>query len=624
MTQDFEANRQGRMSARQLEQVTRTANLHSSNSGTAAAAFENLFGETSETVQKHDTFLHTGTQSASALGSGAAAGANIGQKAMQSIQEQKSSDSKLIDNSKHNLRDTSSQFNSGHLAADNFPTELRTPIAGPASAGINIADAAKHNSRTNLGQNQDMTGATHAQRTVAEMAGVGTLVNNTTLKDGTENKKKAEDKDKTEKNAETDKRYTKADIKKEKVTKNGDVTTTVRTFKDGTKQKITQDGDKITTISYNANGVRTNKVVKEGEGDNAKISTVTYNKDGKPEEKIVKNGDKKSDINFDKDGKKINKTVTQGEGDNKVVSTAQYDPKTGNVTARTKEGLVEGNNVSVAKQYDPKTGKLTSKITETTTPAGTTSKEQVAYEYDKDGNMTKRAATDNYGHITTSLYSDYTKGKDGTMTRNVAITITTATGNQIGDVVYKEQSMNEAGKITSSNWFSDAEHKNKTKDVQYTYDENNVKQSAIVISFDKDGNKIRETTQNNFQKTTNGTTYDSVTKTYEQAADGTIKEVIVTRPKIKYFNGVTYFLNDEFDKKEYTIGARHTKAEEETGEAEDVEDTEDTGKAAVADNPAVDEPPKTTGTNTPKEATTDADDPDDPNDIDDKLDHVLV
>ena len=43
MTQDFEANRQGRMSARQLEQVTRTANLHSSNSGTAAAAFENLF-----------------------------------------------------------------------------------------------------------------------------------------------------------------------------------------------------------------------------------------------------------------------------------------------------------------------------------------------------------------------------------------------------------------------------------------------------------------------------------------------------------------------------------------------------------------------------------------------------
>ena len=86
-----------------------------------------------------------------------------------------------------------------------------------------------------------------------------------------------------------------------------------------------------------------------------------------------------------------------------------------------------------------------------------------------------------------------------------------------------------------------------------------------------------------------------------------------------------YFgLGDEFDKKEYTIGARHTKAEEETGEAEDVEDTEDTGKAAVADNPAVDEPPKTTGTNTPKEATTDADDPDDPNDIDDKLDHVLV
>ena len=143
------------------------------------------------------------------------------------------------------------------------------------------------------------------------------------------------------------------------MTKNGDVTTTVRTFKDGTKQKITQDGDKITTISYNANGVRTNKVVKEGEGDNAKISTVTYNKDGKPEEKIVKNGDKKSVINFDKDGKKINKTVTQGEGDNKVVSTAQYDPKTGNVTARTKEGLVEGNNVSVAKQYDQKTGKLT-------------------------------------------------------------------------------------------------------------------------------------------------------------------------------------------------------------------------------------------------------------------------
>lgn len=458
------------------------------------------------------------------------------------------------------------------------PNHIVGPFSRPHTRGVLTEP-----SGTGTGTLTDTTAAATGTGTIETTIGTDTHTTETKAKD------KAKDKDKPK--AE----HTEADIKKESVSKDGN--TTVRVYKDGTKEKIIKDGDKVTTISYNANGVRTNKTIKAGKGDDVTETVVNYNKKGKPKNKTITDGDKTTVVNYNKDGQKINKTVTQGEGDNKVVSTAQYDPKTGNVTARTKEGIIEGNNVSISKEYDPKTGKLTSKNTVTTAPDGTTTKEQVAYEYDKDGNMTKRAATDDNGHITTSVYSDYVKGKDGTMTRNVAITITTATGNQIGDVVYKEQTMNEAGKITSSNWFSDPEHKNQTKDVKYTYDENNVKQSATVLNFDKDGNKIKETTQNNFQKTANGTTYDSTTKTYEQAADGSIKEVIVTRPKIKYFNGATYFLNTEFDKTEYKIGARRTEAEEETGEARENDDTEDTGKAAAPATPAAaTDTPAATGT----------------------------
>ncbi len=393
--------------------------------------------------------------------------------------------------------------------------------------------------------------------------------------DKTEETKKKEDK-KTE-TAKENKKHAK--LEKERTSKDGDTTTTVRTYKDGTKEKVVQTGDKTTTITYDKNGKRVSKSVTEGTGETAKktdveykngvvnkktvvngdkTSVVNYNKKGIRTDKTVVNGDKTSVTNYNKEGKPTDKTVTQGEGDNKVVATAKYDTVTGNVTARTKEGVVGGNNVSVAKEYDPKTGKISNKTTTTTTPAGIESKENTTYEYDADGNLTKRAMTDNYGHVTTTAYSDYKKQEDGTITRNNVTTITTSTGNPIGEPVYKEQTLNAAGKILQSNWFFDAEHNNKRKEVGYEYDADNVKTGVQSVSYDEEGNKTREVTQTNFNKTLAGTSYDSEGYVYTTALDGTLQKTVIKQNRMKYFDGSTFIKNaDEAaakddDKKEET------------------------------------------------------------------------
>ena len=85
---------------------------------------------------------------------------------------------------------------------------------------------------------------------------------------------------KTNKAKETDEKAknkkTKNNIAKEKVSNNGDTTTTVRTYKDGTKEKIIQTGDKVTTISYDKAGLRTNKTITEGKGNNRQETNVEY------------------------------------------------------------------------------------------------------------------------------------------------------------------------------------------------------------------------------------------------------------------------------------------------------------------------------------------------------------
>lgn len=58
MTQDFDANKHGRLNARQTERIVRAANLLPSTFGASGImkAFENLFGEETVTEQRHDTF----------------------------------------------------------------------------------------------------------------------------------------------------------------------------------------------------------------------------------------------------------------------------------------------------------------------------------------------------------------------------------------------------------------------------------------------------------------------------------------------------------------------------------------------------------------------------------------
>lgn len=323
--------------------------------------------------------------------------------------------------------------------------------------------------------------ANDKEQAIAVRVPVRDKVSNTDTEQNKQNAAAVQD-NKTNKAKETDEKAknkkTKNNIAKEKVSNNGDTTTTVRTYKDGTKEKIIQTGDKVTTISYDKAGLRTNKTITEGKGNNRQETNVEY-KNGVVDKKTVtraNNKDYKAVTYYD-DGKASKKVVK--DGTSTINKTFKYD-KDGNIASSYAEIV---NDITKEKTVKSTVYDGNNKTTTEARPDGKIN----TYIYERQdaksdwGIIRKEIQKQGSEDKTICEYSDKVINKDGTAVRNKKIT--TPSGN----VYYDVQTIGTNGKVIKTMRYSDEEHKNLTTVTEANFNTDGYKINTKKVKTNKEG-----------------------------------------------------------------------------------------------------------------------------------------
>ena len=327
----------------------------------------------------------------------------------------------------------------------------------------------------------------------------------------------------------------KPDGTKTKTTKKADGTKTSTNYRaDGSKAKTTTkkaDGTKTTT-TYNKNSQKTKKVVTNSKngttkttnyeyGKNNQIksaktettvknaqtnkqevvkrSEVTYNENGLKDTKVVKDANdvELSQVKYayNKDGNLVKTVKTQTNGD---VVTTKYDSATGNKKSSKK---VDANGLVTSRaQYNTSTGKKIGQEKYTYDENGSLVKTR-DYTYNSDGTLSERRVSDASGQVT--MISKYSHNDDNSKMTRLDYT---PSGEFSGSVEFvrdknentiQKTSKNAEGKVVSvvdSEYYSSGiKSKDTKKDAngmvvsESTYAPNGVTERNVKYSYNANG-----------------------------------------------------------------------------------------------------------------------------------------